>query len=324
MDELVFTPYQSIANASHKKFVESLKALDEFKENVDWIVTEKIHGANYSLWTNGVGVEPGRRGGFITDETNFFRSMAIRVKYEDRVRSLFKEFPGATTVVVFGELFGGSYPGYAKTVPAIQKGVNYCPGHEFYAFDILVDGLYVDYSRTREIFTQYDFIHGNIEFRGGFEQALAYSHAHNKDPSNIPKMLGFDPTPNNVREGNVIRPNRTFFMTEGSRAILKDKNSIFMERSSAKNTKTKRDDTLTEEEQKELELVLSFVTEARLSNVLSKFGIPAKKDINELVKQLCEDSIDEYQHETNKSVLPISRRHVLAHSRKLVTAEVLG
>ena len=143
MNKLVFTSYQSIANASQKKIVTSLQTQNEFKENGDWIVTEKIHGANYSLWTNGVDVIPGRRSGFIMDEKGFFKSTAIREKYEDRVRSLFNEFPGAKSVGVFGELFGGFYPGYPKTVPMIQKGVNYCPGHEFYAFDISVDRSYV-------------------------------------------------------------------------------------------------------------------------------------------------------------------------------------
>jgi Rnl2 family RNA ligase len=322
MNKLVFTSYQSIANSSLKKFVESLKKQDAFKENEDWIVIEKIHGANYSLWTNGVDVEPGRRGGFITDEKSFFQSTAIRVKYEDRVRSLFNEFPGARSVAVFGELFGGFYLGHPKTLPMIQKGVNYCPGHEFYAFDIYVDGSYVDYSLAQEIFTRYGFIHGRIEFRGGFEEALAYSRAHNKDQSSIPTMLGLDPPTDNVREGNVIRPEVTFFLSKGSRAMLKDKNAIFAERASTKNSNIKRNDTLTEEEQKDLELLMSFVTEARLSNVISKFGIPTKKDINELVKQLCQDSIDDYKQETGKSVLRISR-HVQAHARKLVVAEII-
>ena len=317
--DLVFTPYASIANTYQTKFLTNLRKQKEFKDCGDWLVTEKIHGANYSLWTDGVVVESGRRGGFITDEKSFYHSKEIRVKYEERVRSLFKEFPGATSVAVFGELFGGFYPGCSRTVPMVQKGVMYCPGHEFYAFDLYVDGSYVDYHRAEELFVRHSFIRGTIEFRGTFDEAVAYSHAHNADQSSLPALLGLEPPADNVREGNVIRPDVSFFLTGGSRAMLKDKNSFFVERTSTK--RIDRDVALTDDEQKQLQIILSYVTEARLSNVLSKFGIATEKDIGVLIKQLCVDSMDEYKNDNERTYVHVHRdirRHLYSHARKLV------
>ena len=49
MSKLVFTSYESIANSSMKKFVESLKKQDAFKENEHWIVTEKMLATKTTL-----------------------------------------------------------------------------------------------------------------------------------------------------------------------------------------------------------------------------------------------------------------------------------
>jgi Rnl2 family RNA ligase len=317
--DLVFTPYASITNSNRKNFVTNIRKQWKFKDCGDWIVTEKIHGANYSLWTDGEIVESGRRGGFIDDEKSFYHSKDVRVKHEERVLLLFKEFPGATSVAVFGELCGGLYPGCPRTVPMIQKGVSYSPGHEFYAFDIYVDGSYVDYSQADELFARYAFIRGAIEFRGTFDEAIEYSHAHNADQSSLPTMLGLEPPADNVREGNVIRPDVSFFSTNGARVILKDKNSFFTERASTKQID--REVALTDEEQNSLETILSYVTEARLSNVLSKFGIPTKMDIGTLIKQLCVDSLDEFKSDTETNYLHVHRdirRRVFQQARKLV------
>ncbi len=49
MSNTVFKKYSSIENHSNTKFMDKLKQNDRFASITDWVVTEKVHGSNFSF-----------------------------------------------------------------------------------------------------------------------------------------------------------------------------------------------------------------------------------------------------------------------------------
>jgi hypothetical protein len=54
---------------------------------VDWVVTEKIHGANFAMRTDGNETIFAKRKEFLTDEEDFFGYHQMRPKLIDRLLS---------------------------------------------------------------------------------------------------------------------------------------------------------------------------------------------------------------------------------------------
>ena len=90
-----------------------------------WVVTEKIHGANLSVQWNGAGVCIASRNGILDDPSKFYN--ADRLFPSSLMRELevrFQEFYGNRPAALFGEIFG----------KGIMKGVTYPDGRYFRAF----------------------------------------------------------------------------------------------------------------------------------------------------------------------------------------------
>lgn len=111
---------------------------------VDWVVTEKIHGANFCLITNGREVKCAKRKGLLEEGEDFFGHLGILDALSEKTRRAFSllkaELSRLEVIYLYGEIFGGSYPHPEVTpipsVSPVQTGVYYCPGIEFSAFDI--------------------------------------------------------------------------------------------------------------------------------------------------------------------------------------------
>lgn len=141
---LKFKKYSSIENAITRDFMERVRA--EMPADLEWVVQEKVHGANTNFLCDGLEVKFAKRTSVLTDDEKFYDFQSLVDSYKSRVISLFnsvkKTYPGVEAISVFGEMFGGRYA--HPNVPAekgttlIQKGVNYTPGHEFYGFDIYI------------------------------------------------------------------------------------------------------------------------------------------------------------------------------------------
>ena len=100
------------------------------KKTSKWCVTEKVHGANFSIYLYPSGkVKCAKRTGFISDTENFFDHFEILDKYRSNFNALANHFFASspvTCVVLFGELFGRGFPGYEGLRP-VQRGVWYSP-----------------------------------------------------------------------------------------------------------------------------------------------------------------------------------------------------
>ena len=146
-----FHYYDSIENSYQEKFLEQVREFNE--PNITCVATEKIHGSNLSLISDGSStVRVAKRGSFLGESalSIFNRADIIYEKYKKIMPQLFQVTKDIvrdmynveiTSMNLFGEIFGGYYPS-VKSVPSgvkpVQKGVAYTNTIEFAAFDIYV------------------------------------------------------------------------------------------------------------------------------------------------------------------------------------------
>lgn len=168
-----FTEYPSITDPSFDpSFVDLATTLSGNANNVEWVVTEKVHGSNFCFICSGGGTTGGddvnivcaKRTSVLSVEEvskffNFDRLLvALRAKiaacYELATQLILQQEdlrtsastaaaqPGKTPplAAVIGELAGGEY--VHPSVPLdlrgtrVQNGIQYHPNNFFYAFDI--------------------------------------------------------------------------------------------------------------------------------------------------------------------------------------------
>ena len=298
-----FTKYNSIKNVEQSKFIEKLRYAGLLSGT--WVRTLKIHGANYSFWTDGKDVNTAKRSGFINDEV-FYGDINFVDKYIDKVSKLFEYIryfkPEVKVVSVHGEVYGGIYPHpdvkKSPNATRVQKEVYYRPDNEFIVFDIAVDGKFVnthdlgemcqffafDMVPVLDIGNFFDLINADVVFEDPLYQRF-----------DLPKI------DNNFSEGWVLRPVEDIVLPSGERVILKGKNPKFKERAPKERKQVKKIE-LTDEGEDLLAELRTFVTANRLYNVISHVGEDSITDkdfgklLGMLMKDIMTDFIDEYGH----------------------------
>jgi Rnl2 family RNA ligase len=128
--DLSFRGYTSISNVDENAKVVQMQIENFFSPSVEWIYTEKVHGANFQIATNGRDIQYAKRTSVLSDGEKFFEWETIREKERAKAlamhRLLCEHYEAAIEeVVVFGEIFGGTYE--HKDVPKtglkhVQKG----------------------------------------------------------------------------------------------------------------------------------------------------------------------------------------------------------
>jgi len=330
-----FKKYTSIENTFDKVFVE--KIFLEGYDKQEFVVQEKVHGSNACFVTDGKTVSFGKRTGFVEADEKFYDYEELLERYTPRVIALFsivkENIPDVKTVTVFGEMFGGKYPhpdvkNSTKTM-VIQKGVYYCPNHEFYAFDLYVSveesGRYLTVDEANNFFEQGNFFYAKTLCRGTLNECMQYP---NSFQSQISDWLGLPPIEDNVCEGIVIRPVATAYLRTGSRVLLKNKNARFAEKKAVKKRAPKLfvEPSYSELLNNLLPVTEQYVTENRLNNVVSKIGqISVPKDTGKLIGLFSKDILDDFLKEHSgeyaaieKSEQKILNRHINMLATNLV------
>jgi len=315
--------YSSIENTYREKFIEMIKV--EGKDGGEWVVTEKIHGGQLAFYYDVTELKASSRTTFLTPDIDFFNYEKVMEDNADKIKEIYnilkKEKEDISFIVVYGELFGGSYPHddvpKVKTAKRLQKGVFYHPDNLFYAFDIRVDGKYLSVDEANRLFEAVDLFYAKPLLRGTMEECLNYP---NKFPSKISQWLGLPPIEDNVAEGIVIKPVEPQFLRIGERVILKSKNEKFKERKAKKKRPKKEEVKITETGERFLQELQSMVTENRLQNVLSKreeipypvpkeyFGEIMKGLIGDIMEEFNKDFQEEYEQLDNKEQKKISKK----------------
>lgn len=306
---LNFKKYSSIENSFDKEFLDKVR--EYVPEKQIFIVQEKVHGSNTSFITDGKQVKFAKRTALVSEDEKFFNYEDLFERYCSRVKNLFKmikkDFPQTDYAIFFGEFFGGYYPHKAvkkdTRITPIQKGVFYCPDHEFYGFDIFLVSeknnthFYLGVDKCNDYFEKGGFYYAKTLFKGTLEECLKYP---NKFESTIYKDLGYPKIEDNICEGVVIRPEIPYYLPNGARVIIKNKNERFAEKKSEKRIPKQQKPPViySDNLNKLLEKAEDFATENRLDNVLSHIGeVSMPKDLGKVLGMFAKDMFEDFLKE---------------------------
>jgi Rnl2 family RNA ligase len=316
LNKMEFKKYNEIENSYRDAFMNRINTMiaEGHVEN-DFVVLEKVHGSNFSFWYDGETLKTGKKSGFVGGEgEDFFNSHIIKAKYTNNIKNLYEhfnlKFGKITNMTVYGELCGGYYPGVKSDDPSIKKvqsGIWYSPNLEFYAFDITVDGKYLNAADVSMLCRAFDIFHARILFRGKLEDCMKYPNEYNSLISGwlgLPEVEG-----GNICEGNIIKPNKTVFFHNGSRVIIKNKNDKWSEKEKPAGNKEKKErPNLSEAGNKVLEEALTYVTDNRLKNVLSKWEGPVtSKDFGRLMQLMNVDALEDLHKDFGPELLALEK-----------------
>jgi Rnl2 family RNA ligase len=280
-------------------------------DKTDWVVTEKVHGANLCFVTDGIEIRGAKRKEFIAEGDTFFNYQRLLKKLESQINQVFslvqESYPSVNVILIYGELFGGGYPHPDVTpdplVNLVQTGVYYSPTIAFYGFDIAIaleessgQQFYLDYDRTLEIFQETGIFHARPLFVGKYHAACDYPIEFE---SHLPAWLGLPPLSNNLAEGVVIKPMKSIYVETKKgkiRPIFKQKIPAFTEDKrfhQAQQWPNERSPI----EPDYLSLlkweVFNLITENRLNNVISKIGRDDRSQSRKIFRLFIEDIFEE-------------------------------
>ena len=327
-----FKKYNSIENTFDKEFIERIFA--EGADKQEFVVQEKVHGANVCFITDGKEVGFGKRSGMVEAGEKFYDCEELVERYKEKIIALFASvknvFSDTVSINVFGEMFGGMYPHadvkLDKRTTLIQKGVYYSPIHEFYAFDLYVStessGRFLTVDNANDFFEKGEFIYAKTLLRGTLDECMNFP---NDSQSRIAEWLKLPPIKDNICEGIVIRPVATSYLNNGARVLLKSKNARFEEKTTIKKREPKPfvEPTYSEDMTNLMPVVEQYVTENRLNNVISKIGeLNFPKDTGKLTGLFSKDILDDFLKENSKAYEALEKNEQKAlnrHANSLAT-----
>lgn len=276
-----FSEYEKMPK-DFRKLGQDTKTFSEMNK-LKWVVTEKVHGANFSFVYQDKKLAYAKRKEYLSWNDDFFGFQEVASRLEDIVLQLFEKLSmdrQADKYIIYGELFGGSYPHpdvlANENVQAIQTGVYYAPGINFCAFDIAfeTDGHkhYLDYEDSVAYFETLGLFYAHVLFTGKLNEALNFTTRIN---STLPERLGLPALEANLIEGVVIKPLRhSNFSAE--RPVVKLKNREFDEEKkfheAEKWSYIPGVSMQTEQLGFLVEGMRNYITLNRLNSVLSKIG----------------------------------------------------
>ena len=308
----MFNKYRSIENSYRENFIKQIK-IQGFGDS-EYIVQEKAHGANLSYLTNdGINFITAKRNGLLEQNESFYNYEIIleqlKPKFTNIWRQLKIKYPSVEQLTIFGEIIGGNYPHKEVIVEQnsfkIKKGIFYSPKNEFYAFDILINGdRYLDVDEANFYFAQENLLYAKTLFQGNLADCLNYS---NSFESTIPLLLDLPEITPNTCEGTIIRPIKTSYLLNGNRIIIKNKNEKWSENKKYHKT-IKKQEPLPEKVAKLQEAILTYVTENRLENVLSKLGEVTKEDFGQILGLFNKDVVDDFSKDYEDAIEGLDKK----------------
>lgn len=332
-DKLIFHAFSEIENSYRTKHVNTI--IEQGKGGGEWVVTEKVHGSNFSMWYDGTDLKPAKRSAFLVDPHNFFNADKVMEENRKGIERIWDiinlaynqailmgdEAVKPEVLTIYGEIFGGSYPhpDVPRVVGAtrVQKGVHYHPDNLFYAFDIKINGRLVDYDTFMTLCDAGSIFRTEPLFRGTLQECLAFNNAYK---STIPGRLGLPEIDEpNICEGNVIVPVKPDVMWSGQRVILKNKNEHFAEVAHSKNgpKMPKEEVKVSEECTRVYSIISTYVTENRLKNVISKIGSVTDKDFGLLMREMNHDVIEDFMKDEREDFMKLDKNEQKYITKKM-------
>lgn len=292
-----FTKFPSLENTYRQKEIDKIVMM-EIKDQ--WVVTEKVHGANFSFWvyknveTKEIDIKCAKRSGWIEEGEKFFNYKSVLEKYRPMLEKLRGDV--LDNFVIYGELFGGN----------IQSGMCYSLEQDFVAFDmrwINEDGRLgwaLDKLTMLTLKDDYNLpVTPLIGLYNTFEEALAVEESFTS------KLIrqDFDGAEEHKEtEGIVIEPNNAVYEPNGSRVYLKKKTKRFLEKGGKPNITHKVPALLQESVQLKLDEALFFLNNNRFDSVVSKIGEVSIKDIGKVMGLLTQDIVVDMEKDLEQAV----------------------
>ncbi|KPI83474.1 mitochondrial RNA ligase 2 [Leptomonas seymouri] len=257
--EQLFERYTEIENSNARR-INGIKAAGLF--NDEWIATEKVHGANFGIYSlnHGKALRYAKRSGIMPHNEHFFGYHVLipdLTRYAQQCRELLTTQLNVSpsSIIVNGELFGGKYDhpnvpkkrqsilvgGKTRSISAVQNDPfpQYCPDLHFYAFDIKYklteeDAAYttLTYDEATAIFEAIPgLLYAKAIIRGPLSKVAAFDVE--TFTTTIPPLVGMGnyPLKGNWAEGLVVKHHKRGkpgFDPAGI-TILKFKSTAFQE-----------------------------------------------------------------------------------------------
>jgi Rnl2 family RNA ligase len=268
-----FVKYSSLENHYREKFIDSIRL--HGYEKIPYIITEKVHGANFSFWTDGLEVRVASRTQFV--DGTFYNCQEVIDRYTPVILHLWENyFSGSfleNTLTVYGELYG----------PKIQKGINYGSSKDFVAFDVAVNGKLISPKEAHRILDGHLPTVPVIEIVSSLTEALEFNNVF---ASVLGSTRGVTDE-NNIVEGVVITPYEDVLYLGYSRLAIKSKNEKWVEKAAKPKEPRKPVDNAL------IEIASQYVNMNRVDAVRSKMGEITNKDFGILIKNVCTDVIED-------------------------------
>ena len=319
--KMEFRKYTSIENSYNQELIQQI--IDEKLDTEIFVVQEKAHGGNLSIWTNdGVNFVTAKRTAYLEADDKFYNHISVLETLKPKLIEMWNILVKKHDIqhlTIFGEIIGGIYPHPdvekdRKSIQ-VQKGVYYSPSNEFYAFDILLNNnLFLPIDEANKLFEQLQFLFARTIFQGSLEEVLEYPNTFQSIISkdlNLPKIEG------NTCEGIVIKTLSNTNFESGKRIILKNKNEKWAERE--KNKKRRKKPAIGDEVKVLIQDIGTYVTENRLNNVVSKIGEITQKDFGRVMGMFSKDVVDEFKKDYKVEISKIEDKEF-----KLVTKSITG
>ena len=301
-----FYKYSSIENTYRQEYIDRTKA--QGYKDIQYLITEKVHGSNTQVSFDGSNFVYGTRTHFLCDDEKCYNLQGIIEPLKEKISILFHElktqFHSINKLIIFGEVCGGSYPhvDVEKNNKAIkvQKGVFYTPDNVWLIFDMCIvfnDGSreYLSQEITMYHCKQHCLPHVPIlKVTNSLDEALAYP---NDEPSVVYKTFNLPPIEDNIMEGVVIKPYKISPFIGQSRVIFKNKNEKFKEKAHARRKPLVQVE-LPEHLVSVVQQMSEYVTENRITNIISHYGEPAMSDLGAIIKEANLDVIKSFNDDT--------------------------
>lgn len=273
-----FKKFSSLENTYRQNLIDKVQY--EGKDGGTWIATEKLHGANFSFWCNGKEVKVASRTQFV--DGTFYNCQAVINRYEEKVlywhRTMYKE---GDILVIYGELCGGN----------VQKEVNYGK-KDFRAFDLVVNGEVKDKVTMIGQCVSFEIPYAPVIKTGSFAECMSLNSTFKS------KLTPEGYEGENEAEGLVIEPVEPAWFANGSRIYFKNKTQAFSEKKRVPKEKIVFE--LSECGSDLLNELLTYSTEQRVSNVISKIGQVTNKDFGKILGLTVQDILEDFTKETER------------------------
>ena len=276
---------ENIYNLDTRK-LEVLKKL-----NTLWVVTEKIDGTNFSLSITETNYKVGRRNDYLENGTSFYNIFNNIYKLENLInitQKYIKESSNINRIIYFGEYFGN------YVINRIYYGDNY----RFRIF-----GKYVEYKDNTGEWIAFKFIYRDF-YNNDLDNLLIpvfgiYDSI--KDAFSVPTTritsLYEDENHGDIIEGVVIMPFDISPINGDYSYIIKNKNSMFLEKTISSNKLQVTNIELEDLRNKFKE----YCTESRMVSVFSKLGMPLNgtSDASMYIKEWLQDAYEDFIQENS-------------------------